>query len=835
MKKLISILAIICFAQITFGQGTPAAEKKPRTELERPTLATENTAKGNSKIMGFMVDSLLTQAVEFANIALINKTTNKPVDGTMADDKGKFMLSRVPVGSYKLLVSFLGYSDKTIDNLTITKGQDLDLGVIRLSQNIKTLAEVTVNGQKALVEEKVDRLVYNADKDLTARGGDAADVLRKVPMLSVDLEGNVSLQGNANVKVLINNKPSSIMASSIADALKQIPADMIKTVEVITSPSAKYDAEGSGGIINIITKKNTLEGLTLSVDSGLGNRSSTLGLTGNYRKGKLGMTLGGNGRAFYNPSLNTIEQTTTLNSNVLRTSQRADAYDKGLFGQYNLGLDYDISKNQSLTANARFGIRNFARSQTLITNSFVNEIASGISGRNLNTKDLSNSIDLNLDYLYTYGNGKEWTVSTQYSKNNLTNNFDATLLNAYSELTGGQKNINLNTNTEATVQTDYVMPIAKNQSFEIGAKAISREVNSNYEYLFANSAALNYSTDAKRPSGSLNYTQNIAATYFSYTYATANKYTLKAGLRYEYTDITAKSQDNSPILIPAYGVLVPSLNISKKVTDNTTIKLAYNRRIQRPGLQQLNPNFNAANPLNISYGNPNLTPEFSDKVELGFSSFIKKNYLNVVLFARLNTDDIQQVSQRSDTLAGAITTTFKNLGLENNFGANIFGTINITPKWSINANLDVFYRYLEGQAPDLTGQSVLVKNSGWSFGGRVDMQAQLGNGWALQLNGGGRGAMVGLQGTRSGMAMYSLGLRKESKDKTMSIGLAAENFLTNGMVFKSTLNSTQFNQVNTNYIYNSSVRLTFSYKIGKMSFAASKPKTKSVNNDDVKN
>src|SRR5690606_12066458 len=176
-------------------------------------------------------------------------------DGTVADEKGKFVLNKVVAGEYKILNTFIGYANKTISNITLAKGQELDLGAIRLSSNTKTLNEVTVTGQAALIEEKVDRLVYNAEKDITAKGGDATDILRKVPLLTVDLDGNVSLRGSQNIKVLVNNKPSTIIANSVADALKQIPADQIKSVEVITSPSAKYDAEGSGGIINIITKK----------------------------------------------------------------------------------------------------------------------------------------------------------------------------------------------------------------------------------------------------------------------------------------------------------------------------------------------------------------------------------------------------------------------------------------------------------------------------------------------------------------------------------------------------------------------------------------------------
>jgi hypothetical protein len=257
MKSLFTFLAFVITIQLAQAQFPGAgAEGQGRQRTANENNAVANPApKGNAKITGYVIDSAATQAVEFANIALFNKATNKIIDGAVADDKGKFTMKGLAPGDYKIQISFVGFINKTIDDIKLKKGDDLDLGVIKLNPQMKMLQEVTVTGQKALIEEKVDRLVFNAEKDLTSKGGDASDVLKKVPMLTVDLDGNVSLRGSSNIRVLINNKPSTIMASSVADALKQIPADMIKTVEVITSPSAKYDAEGSGGIINIITKK----------------------------------------------------------------------------------------------------------------------------------------------------------------------------------------------------------------------------------------------------------------------------------------------------------------------------------------------------------------------------------------------------------------------------------------------------------------------------------------------------------------------------------------------------------------------------------------------------
>lgn len=840
MKNIITFALVvlgITAAQAQFGPGGPGGQsgdgngRNRNTNTQTPSLNLESTApKGNSKINGFVVDSSVTQAVEFANIALYNKTTGKPVDGTMADEKGKFSFKNIAAGDYKLLISFIGYKDKTIDNIKLVKGQDLDLGVVKLNADIKTLDEVIVTGEKSLIEEKVDRMVYNAEKDLTARGGDASDVLKKVPMLSVDLDGNVSLRGSQNIRVLINNKPSTIVASSIADALKMIPADLIKSVEVITSPSAKYDAEGSAGIINIVTKKSTLQGLTLNADAGVGVRGSNLSLNGNYRQGKLGITLGGFGRAFYNKAGTTLDQSTLQNGASLLTKQSTDAHDNGLFGRYNLGFDYDLGKNQALTAGISFGTRNFVRSQDLTTRLFTNDALTSTSYRDVTSKDLSNNVDINVDYIRMFKKpGQEWSISTQYSRNNLTNNFNADLLSESSSLLSRQKNLNSNLNQEATIQTDYQTPIKTNQMIEFGAKTIVRQVTSDYSYQIAGPTGA-FASDARNPEGFLNYNQNIVSGYLSYTYSTPNKYTFKIGSRYEYTTIDANDQ-NGKISIPSYGNLVPSINISKSL-KGATLKLAYNRRIQRPGLQQLNPNFNAANPQNISIGNPNLRPELTNNFELGLSTNIKKTYLNVAVFARSTNNSITRLSAPSDTLAGAIVTTFQNIGKQQVYGANVFANLYITPKWTVNGGVDLYYNYLEGKVPGLDGTSITASNTGWVIGGRVMTSLALNQGWAVQANGGMRGNQITLQGVQGSFYMYSVGVKKDFNNKKGSLGLAAENFF-GGMSIKSTSVSPQFNQTFVNNIYNQNVKLTFSYKIGKMSFTAPK-KTKSVKNDDVK-
>ncbi|GAB3038619.1 TonB-dependent receptor [Spirosoma pulveris] len=796
------------------------------------TGVAEETPKGNGKIAGILVDSTSGKPVEFATVALINIVTNKPIDGTTSDAKGQFSLTKLAPGDYRLQYSFIGYKTRDSQKVTVVKGTDLNLGAVKLPADVRTLGEVVVTGQAALIEEKVDRLVFNADKDITAKGGDASDVLKRVPMLSVDLDGNVSLRGSQNIRVLINNKPSTIVAANVADALKQLPADMIKSVEVITSPSAKYDAEGAAGIINIVTKKNTLHGLTLNVDAGAGLRASNLGLNGSYRQGKLGLTLGGFGRAGYNGASSTLDQTTQVSGRTLRTSQQGTAFDKPIFGQYTLGIDYDLAKDQSLSANVRFGTRNFIQQQTQLTNTYVNEALLNMTNRDVNRKDLSNSVDMNLDYIRTFKPQQEWSISTQYSRTGLTNNFYADILGQTGELTSRQRNLNNNTNQEFTFQTDYQTPIRKNQLLEFGAKAIMRQVDSRFQYQLGGSTG-ELVFDPTNPSGSLLYNQNIGAGYISYTYVTPSKYTFKVGTRYEHTGIAAKANENTNLNIPDYSNLVPSINVSKSLKGGTTVKAAYNRRIQRPGLQQLNPNVNTANPQMIMVGNPNLSPELTDNVELSLSSTVKKTYINASVFGRLTNNGISQIRIPSDTLAGAIITTFQNIGVQRTVGTNVFFNTSITPKWTVNGGIDAYYVYMQGLTPGADGKSITISNTGVSLGGRLMSQLQLDKGWSAQAFSFFRGPSPQLQGTMGSFYMYSVGVRKDVANKRGSIGLAAENF-GGGVTMRTTLNTPTLSSVSVTNLYNSNIKVTFSYRIGKMTFEAPRKKGRSVSNDDVK-
>ncbi len=828
MQKLTFLLLCICLLAVPLAKAQ--GPSSPAMKL---------TGTKNIRITGTVQDSASKEPVAFATIALVNATTKKPVDGAVCDDKGKFTLTKVSEGTFSLMISFIGYKTIDIALPTITdNSSDINMGILYLTSQTQTLKEVTVVGQRNLIEEKVDRTVYNAENDVTAKGGDASDVLRRVPMLSVDMDGNVSMRGSQNVRVLINNKPSTITAGSIADALKQIPADEIKSVEVITSPSAKYDAEGSGGIINIITKKNNLQGLALNADGSVGLRGSNLGLRGSYRKGKMGFSLGGFGRSNYNvrgrfENSQLTTQTYDIDGVVtpvtIENRQEADTRSKGLFGRYSLGWDYDINKFNSLGLSVQYGVRNNRNFQDgLLTQRFAADTMASSSLRNVDVKDLSGTVDVNLTYTRLFEKPqKEFSILALYSRNNRTNNF---LSNSLTQSVPSAKNTNENYNQEATIQMDYQNPIAKNQMLELGAKNIMRKVFSDYQYFFTNENGVFVPNTNAQLSNNLNYDQNVASGYLSYTISTQKGYSLKAGARYEYTTIHAYLQDEKDIDIPAYGVLVPSLNLSKKLKKGNMVKFSYNRRIQRPSIQFLNPNIQASNQLNVTVGNPQLNPEYTNNFELGYNTLIKNTSLNFSAFVRNSNNAIQSIRDvipNSDT----IRTTYQNIGSENSYGFNFFFNINISNKLSLNGGSDVYYAVLNNNVSDPLYRA---SNEGWVASLRLFGNYTLGKGWGVQAFSFYRGRQVQLQGTQGGFGMYSLGLRKEFNDKKGSIGFGAENFLTSGISIRSRVNSPIITQQSVNRMYNMNFKITFSYRIGKMSFDNGSRRKKSINNDDLK-
>lgn len=819
MKKLLNLLVLFTtlFGSLALAQQT-SSSKEP------------------ARIIGVAKDLKSGEPVGYATAALYKVGSDVSIAGAVADGDGVFYITGFSTGTYELQVTFLGYETvKRTININSTDS-DINLGEIGMSDEGVALEEVTVQGQRELIEERVDRTIYKAENDKTTAGGDATDVLRRVPMLSVDLDGNVSMRGSANILVLIDNRPSAIAASSISDALRQIPADEIKSVEVITSPSARFDAEGTSGVINIVTKKNNLQGMTLNINSGAGLRGSNLGLQGSARKGKFGFSLGGFGRAGYN-ILGRFEneQLFPQQSGLTSIRQSADTERRDMFGRYNFGVDYEINKYNFITGSVNFGFRNSNNEQmNFLTQTFAGSQLLSSQNRTTDTRDNSNSIDVSLNYTKTFEKkGRELSILTLYSLNDRENSFTNTLYETedLEEVFNRIRNVNPSKNEEFTAQIDYVTPLNEkgSQILEYGAKNILRRASSDFSYFLAEGTGDFVEDTNPSRTNQFSYDQNVTAGYVSLTFPVLKNYVLKPGLRYEYTSIDATFANEFSAEIPSYGTLVPSVNASRRLKNGNMIKAAYNRRIQRPSLRFLNPNIEASNPLQISQGNPELDPELTDNYELGYSTFIKGTTLNFTGFYRNTTGSIQAL--RTVQEDGVIFTSFENIGREQAIGSSIFMNINISNKFSLNGGFDAYYAILDN---GLSDPQFAAQNEGVVVSGRMFGNYTLPKNWQVQLFTFARGRQVQLQGTSGGFAAYGLNFNKQFNEKRGSIGFGAENFLAKEFIIRNEIITPTIVQNSTSAIRNLNFKINFSYRIGKLSMDQTPRRRKSINNDDLK-
>lgn len=736
-------------------------------------------------------------------------------------------------------LSFVGYDTFVRDDIQVGPNTpSLFLGNIGLKESAVSLEEVTVQGQRSLITEKVDRTIYNAENDKTTVGGDASDVLRRVPMLTVDLDGNVSMRGSSNILVLIDNKQSAIVANNIADALKQIPAEEIKSVEVITSPSAKYDAEGTGGVINIVTKKNKLQGASLNINTSAGLRGSNLGLNAALKKGKMGFSLGGFGRAGYN-ILGSFENEQTLladDGTAKRVLQMADTRNNMMFGRYNFGWDYEINKFNFMTTSVSFGLRNMRTNQDdLYTETYLEDLLDSITLSDVRTDNLSNNLDVSYNYTKTFEKkGKEISFSGLYSRSDRTNDFVNSLYNeSFDQIIGRIKNDNDNLNEEFTIQVDYVTPLGSKdeQIIEYGAKNILRKATSDFAYFRADGADSDYvEVEDVDLSNQFNYNQNVTAGYLSYTLGFLEHYTLKTGIRYEYTNIDAELLSSDlPVDIPSYGTVVPNMNFGRKLANGNMLKAAYNRRIQRPSLNYLNPNIESSNQKQITQGNPLLDPEMTDNYELSYSTFIKGTSLNFTSYLRNTTGSIQPVRTIQDD--DVIFTTYENIGNERAYGLGIFSNINISGKFSLNGSIDGYFAQLDNGLDD---PQYKAQNDGFVISGRLFGNYTLPKNWQLQAFSFYRGRRVQLQGSAGGFGIYSLSLNKQFAEKRGSIGFGAENFFTKEFKIRDELITPTITQSSVRGMKFMNFKINFSYRIGKLSVDGGRRKKRGVTNEDLK-
>ncbi|ARS34402.1 outer membrane beta-barrel family protein [Pontibacter actiniarum] len=819
MKKNLLVLLL--------GLGTTAvlaqAPQQARPQQQQQAAIPGTTApKGNAKISGTVLDADTKQPIEFATVALINLSTGKPIDGTMADDKGRFTLQKVAAGKYKLNVSFLGYQLQAVENVTVASDNaEVNVGTVALGADTKKLSEVVITGEKPLVEEKIDRTVYNAEKDITNAGGSAADVLQKVPSLSVDTDGNVQLRGSANVRVLINNKPSSIMAGSVADALKQIPADMIKSVEVITSPSAKYDAEGTAGIINIITKKDSgLQGVNGSVALTGGTRSSNGNASLNVRKGKLGINASASTFMFYNHGnmSNTTVFAEPIETRTIR-NQFGDTEIRGAFMNGQLGFDYEISAKNSLSGSIRrnggeFKMQN-DQSQTLTEGGVLQP--EEVYNTDIENRNKRQGTDINLDFVHTFEKpGQELAILSQYATTNTDTRNYQDRFNAGEAPYYLQRNQNDGGNDELTFQVDYVHPFENKTTLEIGAKSIFRDVDSDGIYRDIEKGE----EETRREK--FEYGQDVYASYLTYGFTLSKKLNVKLGGRYEYTEIDANLITAIRKFSDSYDNIIPSVALSYTIKEKHTVKANFTQRIQRPSLFYLNPFDQVQAPGTVVRGNPDLDAELTDLYELGYSTYFKTSSISASLYMRQTDNAIETVP---DVEGNTTVLTFANVAKNKTYGMSLFGSVKPVKAWNISGSSNIYYVDLK---------STKYNNSGWMYNINANSSYDFGKGLSAQFNGGFNSRRVQLQGRFSSFSYHTLAIKKELFEGKGGISLGLDNPFRKSMKMNNDVEAIGYTQKIHINNYNRGARVTFDYRFGKMEKQKAPRRKRSIRNDDTK-
>jgi len=803
----------------------------PGARAQTTTSSTSTASlKGTGVLRGKVRDAANQKPIEYATVTLLPLTGTAPLASTTCDDQGNFELKNLPKGAFRLQLSFVGYAAR-IENVTIGD-QATDLGMLTLTAAAHKLGEVTVTGERPLVETKPDRLVYNAEQDATNAGGTATDVLRKTPLLNVDVDGNVQLRGTSNLRVLINNKPSAMLAGNLADALKQIPADQIKSVEVVTSPSAKYDAEGSGGVINIVLKKNSLQGVNGSVGVSGGNRNQSTNGSLNVRRGKLGV----NSRLSvyrnsypYRSSLSRTDFTTAGDGQL---EQRTESHSTGNGGYGQLELVYEPSPLHSFTLSGNGNLYQ-SRSPQALFNQY-----SGLSRDPLYSRDIlqrygGRNYDFNAGYTRTYGEAhprREWSTLAQHTRS--TNNGRYSL-DQYSDtdiangpLEYRERSTNIARNLETTLQTDYTHPLSDKNTLEMGAKAILRQVSSDY--------SLDTLLLAKQPdfarsplrSNSFNYHQNVASVYGTYSFSLGKKYSFTLGTRVEGTAIQGEFSSAESRFNNRYLNVLPNLNATRNLKKpGHTVRVSYSRRIQRPNIYYLNPYINQTTPNNVYYGNPNLSPEFTNAYELSYSTFNQKASLNASAYIRRTGNSIERYSIYNDSLART-EATYGNLATNSTYGLSLYGSIKPVPTWNISSNVNPSYMRLYSAALKRT-------NSRFNLNLNLNSSLKLGKLYTIQAFGGFGTGGVMLQSRYSGYAYYSMGLKRTLLKEKADLTLNASNFFQPGRTFRSSTTTDQFISSSVSYQYQRSANLSFNYRFGKLDNNSQRQR-RSIRNDDSK-
>ncbi|GGK57120.1 TonB-dependent receptor domain-containing protein [Rufibacter glacialis] len=723
---------------------------------------------GQGSVAGKLQDAATKQPVGYATAALLAGADSSIVGSALVNADGSFVVAPVSAGRYHLRISFVGYATKVVPNVQVTAAApNVNLGVIPFRSASTQLRAVEVVGQREQVEYALDRRVYNVSQDLSTVGGTAVDVMQNVPSVTVDQEGTVSMRGTSNITILIDGKPSALSGLG----LDQIPASTIERVEVITNPSSKFDPSGTGGVLNIILKKEKQRGLNgqISANAGLGNRYNT-SLNLNYRFGKL--NLFGNydfrqdvRKGTGSQSRTSYFKTKPVGGQDTTSFQEQESRNTNERGNHNVrfGADYQLTDNQSLTGSLlyRYGYRDNTGS---VQYRFLEEDRNlnSTSTRNSLGSETSNLMEYTLGYRKTFSRpGQELTADAVFNQEEETgaDDFRQFYLDRQGVALGGrdswQKNNMLEKEREFSLQADYVHPFSEKGKWEAGYRSTFERNDANVLATDLNQETGQFVNSVGRTNHFI-YDEWVHAVYGNFGNK-INKFSYQLGARLEQTNLVINQVTQKDRNKQDYLNLFPSLFLTYDFSEEQKIQTSYSRRIDRPGTRQLNPFLDISDSLNLRQGNPYLNPEFIDSYEVNYLKFWEHATATVGVFYRRMTDVVQSFRDPFVNEQGqnATISTFANIGSGESYGIELTGSATLTPWWRVNANASGFNYRLNAEEQGLANSSRI------SWTGRLNSNFTLPFKTEVQLSANYRSPTVTLQGERSEFFMASLSARKE--------------------------------------------------------------------------
>lgn len=714
--------------------------------------------QGKIPVQGRVIDKETASPLEFATVAIYSAIDSSLADGAMTNDQGIFLLKTTP-GEFFMKVDFISYRPESISVSIGTKA--IELGDISMGPQAAEIGEIEIREERSQVQLTLDKKVFQVGKDLANTGGNASDILDNVPSVTVDVEGQVSLRGSNNVRILIDGKPSGLVGVGDTNGLRQLPANMIDKVEVITNPSSKFEAEGAAGIINIVLKKDKRKGLNGSFDVSVGYPElASAGVNLNYRKNKFNFftNLGlqyqvrpGGGEYVFQ----FFENDSTYYYDEVRKHERG-----GLSHNIRFGADYSITPKDVLTASLLYKASDEDNASDIEYFDFTPNTRAALEAYSLRTdrefEDESN-LEYNLAYKKTFNTRKhsltmDWRFkeSTETEGSDLVETFFDGNYQPLMQAPLLQQSGNTEGEKSWVGTLDYVRPLQEKAKLETGLRVSFREVTNDYQ---VEQQVDGLWQDLSDFTNNFLYDEDILAAYIQYGQE-LDLFSYQMGLRVEHTSLATSFINDLESNSQEYTNLFPSAALSYKFTEKDALQVSYSQRIRRPSFRQLNPFFTFSDSRNFFSGNPNLQPEYTDSYEIGWIRYATIGTINAAVYYR-NTDGLVQRIRTTDAV-GFSTTRPENMALENAVGLELNLSLNPVPSWKLDANTNFFYAHMEGEV-----EGVLRENETTALTARLSSRHTLAKTVDLQLQLNYRGPRSTVQGDFKGITVLNLGANKE--------------------------------------------------------------------------